>query len=117
MNLEQTADALVFARISHFIEEKYGRISRDELSGLLNYSGDYINRIVHKFTGLCLFDYSMNFCMKKAAEELLYSQKTINEIAEELHFSNKTHFYKLFKEKYGITPKEFRANKDSAQNV
>ena len=54
---------------------------------------------------------------KKAAEELLYSQKTINEIAEELHFSNKTHFYKLFKEKYGITPKEFRANKDSAQNV
>ena len=117
MNLEQTADALVFARISHFIEEKYGRIGRDELSGLLNYSGDYINRIVHKFTGLCLFDYSMNFCMKKAAEELLYSQKTINEIAEELHFSNKTHFYKLFKEKYGITPKEFRANKDSAQNV
>lgn len=117
MNLEQTADALIFARISHFIEEKYGRISRDELSGLLNYSGDYINRIVHKFTGLCLFDYSMNFCMKKAAEELLYSQKAINEIAEELHFSNKTHFYKLFKEKYGITPKEFRANKDSTQNI
>ena len=117
MDLEQTADALVFARISHFIEEKYGRISRDELSGLLNYSGDYINRIVRKFTGLCLFDYSMNFCMKKAAEELLYSQKTINEIAEELHFSNKTHFYKIFKEKYGITPKEFRANKDSAQKI
>ena len=113
MNLEQAADALIFSRISHFIEEKNGRINRDELSKQLNYSGDYINRIVHKFTGLCLFDYSMNFCMKKAAEELLHSQKTINEIANELNFSNKTHFYKLFKEKYGVTPKEFRANKSS----
>lgn len=111
MNLEQTADALIFSRISHFIEEKHGRITREELSKQLNYSGDYINRIVHKFTGLCLFDYSMNFCMKKAAEELLRSEKTINEIANDLNFSNKTHFYKLFKEKYGVTPKDFRSQK------
>lgn len=110
MNLEQTADALIFSRISRLIEEKHGRISREELSKQLNYSGDYINRIVHKFTGLCLFDYSMNFCMKKAAEELIHSQKTITEITNDLNFSNKTHFYKLFKEKYGITPKEFRIN-------
>lgn len=114
MNLTQTADALIFSRISHLIEEKHGRISREELSKQLNYSGDYINRIIHKFTGLCLFDYSMNFCMKKAAEELIHSQKSINEIANELNFSNKTHFYKLFKEKYGITPKEFRMNNVSS---
>lgn len=117
MNLEQTADALIFSRISHFIEEKHGRITRDELSIQLNYSGDYINRIVHKFTGLCLFDYCMTFCMKKAAEELLHSSKTINQIAYELNFSNKTHFYKLFKEKYGVTPKEFRANSISSPAI
>lgn len=108
ISLEQTADALIFSRISHLVEERHGRITREELSRQLNYSGDYINRIVHKFTGLCLFDYSMNFCMKKAADELIYSQKTIHEIATELKFSNQTHFYRLFKEKYGMTPKEFR---------
>jgi AraC-like DNA-binding protein/mannose-6-phosphate isomerase-like protein (cupin superfamily) len=111
--LEENSDVLIFARISHLIEERSGRVTRDELSRQLNYSGDYINRIVNKFTGLCLFDYSMNFCMKKAADELLHSKKTIGEIANDLHFSNRTHFYKLFKEKYGMTPKEFRfANKE-----
>ena len=99
---------MIFARISHLIEERNGRVTRNELARQLNYSGDYINRIVNKFTGLCLFDYSMNFCMKKAADELVHSEKTIGEIANGLHFSNRTHFYKLFKEKYGVTPKEFR---------
>lgn len=107
--LEENSDVLIFARISHLIEEKNGRITRGELSRQLNYSGDYINRIINKFTGLCLFDYSMNFCMKKAADELIHSDKTIGEIATELHFSNRTHFYKLFKEKYGVTPREYRS--------
>ncbi len=106
--LEENSDVLIFARISHLIEERNGRVTRNELAHQLNYSGDYINRIVNKFTGLCLFDYSMNFCMKKAADELVHSEKTIGEIANGLHFSNRTHFYKLFKEKYGVTPKEFR---------
>lgn len=116
--LEQNSDALIFARISHLIEERNGRITRGELSRQLNYSGDYINRIINKFTGLCLFDYSMNFCMKKAADELIHSDKRIDEIAAELHFSNRTHFYKLFKERYGVTPKEFRSmNTDSAEQT
>ena len=106
--LENNSDALIFSRISHLIEERNGRISRDELARQLNYSGDYINRIVNKFTGLCLFDYSMNFCMKKAAYELTHSDKSITDIASELHFSNRTHFYKLFEEKYGMTPKVYR---------
>ncbi len=114
MLLEHNSDALIFARISHLIEERNGRISRDELACQLNYSGDYINRIVNKFTGLCLFDYSMNFCMKKAAYELTHSKKSVSEISAELHFSNRTHFYKLFKEKYGVTPKEFRARQTPA---
>ena len=108
ISLAQNSDALLFARVSHLIEEKVGRITREELSRQLNYSGDYINRIVNKFTGLCLFDYAMNFCMKKAADELTHTKKSISEIALELQFSNRTHFYKLFKEKYGVTPKEFR---------
>ncbi len=106
--LEENSDILIFARISHLIEEKNGRITRSELARQLNYSGDYINRIINKFTGLCLFDYSMNFCMKKAADELIHSDRTIGEIATKLQFSNRTHFYKLFKKRYGVTPKEYR---------
>ena len=81
---------------------------RAQLEQLLNYSGDYLNRIVNRYTGLCLFDYGMTFCLKKAAQYLSETDESVSSIATKLHFSNRTHFYALFKAKYGVTPKEFR---------
>ncbi len=41
-------------------------MTRTELEQLLHYSGDYLNRIVNKFTDMCLYDYGLTFCMKKS---------------------------------------------------
>lgn len=83
-------------------------MSRSELERLLNYSGDYLNRIVNKYAGMCLYDYGMTFCLKKAAKYLTETNESIGAIANRLQFTNRTHFYSLFKEKYGVTPKEYR---------
>ena len=50
----------------------------------------------------------MTFCLKEAKYLLLHSDKTISSISENLGFTNRTHFYKLFKAKYGLTPNEYR---------
>lgn len=43
-----------------------------------------------------------------AKDLLLKTKKTIDEIVFEAGFSNKVTFFKVFREKYGCTPKEFR---------
>lgn len=106
--LDNNSDYLLFARVEHLLEENDGRISRAELSRKLNYSGDYLNRIVNKYTGMCLHDYGMKFCMDKAARFLSSGDESISSIMTKLSFSNRTYFYKLFKEHYGMTPKEYR---------
>lgn len=83
-------------------------MSRHELEVSLNYSSDYLNRIVNKYAGMCLFDYGMTFCLKKAEYLLTNTTDSISEIAQKLQFSNRTHFYSLFKKRYGLTPKEYR---------
>jgi AraC-like DNA-binding protein len=108
IKLNTNSDFLIFSRVSRLFEESNGRMSRGELEQQLNYSGDYLNRIVNKYSGMCLFDYGMNFCLKKAAQYLTETNESINTIATRLNFSNRTHFYNLFKEKYGVTPKEYR---------
>ncbi len=108
VELSLDSDFLLFARISHLLEENDGRITRTELESSLNYSGNYLNRIVNKYTGMCLFDYGMTFCLKKAEYYLSNTKASITDIASRLCFSNRTHFYTLFKEKYGVTPNEFR---------
>lgn len=100
--------SLLFSRINRVLNARHGRISNSELSALLSYNGSYIGRIVKKYTGKSLFDYSMTFTMDYAADELLHTNKTAAQIASELQFSNLTHFYKLFREHHGVTPKEYR---------
>ena len=50
----------------------------------------------------------MTFCLKKAAQYLTETNESIGSIATRLQFTNRTHFYSLFKQKYGVTPKEYR---------
>lgn len=108
VKLDSNADLLLFSRITHLLEDADGRMSRSELEKLLNYNGSYLNSIVKRHTGMCLFDYGMTFCLKKAALLLSSTDESVSSISAKLHFSNRTHFYKLFKEKYGVTPKEYQ---------
>ena len=105
-----SSDSLLFARINQLLEEYHGRISNQQLSQFLNYNGTYLGKIVKNYTGKNLFQYRLSFTMKEAANLLQNTDYCISEIADKLNFSNRAHFYKLFKEYYGMTPKEYRQN-------
>ncbi len=108
VKLGNNSDYLLFLRIEHLLIENNGRVSRTELSNALCYSGDYLNRIVNKYTGKSLHKYGMDVCIKAAAHELKTSTKSISDIVEELNFSNRTYFYQQFQNHFGMTPKEYR---------
>ena len=108
VKLHSGADALIFSRVRSLLEDTDGRMSRSELEEALHYSGNYLNTIVRRYTDMCLFDYGMTFCLAKAALLLTDTDMSVSAIAEQLHFSNRAHFYKLFKEHFCMTPQEYR---------
>lgn len=109
VTMNTSMDSLLFARIDQLLDESHGRISNHELSNTLNYNGTYLGRIVKNKTGLSLFDYSITFTMKTAAKLLITTKKSVSDIMEDLQFTNRTHFYKLFNDFYHMTPKQYRA--------
>lgn len=108
VNANSSMESLLFSRIDQLLDQRHGRITNKELSEILNYNGSYLGRIAKKYTGQSLFDYSMGFAMEYAAKQLASSEKSIAEIAAELNFSNRSHFYKLFRECYGMSSMQYK---------
>ena len=116
VHLSSSPECLLFLRISRLLEDTDGRLPRSELARLLNYNGSYLNSIVQRRTGLCLFDYGMTFCFQKAERLLRETTLSVSEIALQLKFTKRTHFYELFRQKYGMTPQQWRKMQKSAEH-
>lgn len=109
---------VLYNQIAEIMNSTNGRTTRSELEAQLNYSGNYLNNIVKKYTGLNIFNYGMSICLNEAARLLINTDKNISEISSMLGFSNRTHFYKLFENRYLMSPSKFREkykNKHSNQ--
>ena len=104
------AENLLYNEIDRIMHETRGRASRSFLEEELHYSGNYLNKITKKYTGLTIHDFGMTICMACAARDLLDTDHSIGDIAASLGFSNRTHFYKQFDKVYHVSPAEYRKN-------
>lgn len=110
VHLGSEAQRVLFDQISDFIKSKHGRTTRHELEENFHYSGDYIYRVIGKYTGLSIVDYCSKISMDYAKQQLLETNDSIDIICSTLGYTNKTQFYTQFKKTFGMTPKAFRKN-------
>lgn len=101
----------VFGKITHIMETSHGRAKREDLAVQLHYNGEYLNRIVKKYTGKTINEYGQSIFLKEARHMLAETDLSIAEIISRLGFSNHSHFYKLFEKTYSETPREYRMRK------
>lgn len=90
---------------------KDSQLTRDTLSAMLSTNRNTLANLIHKNTGLSTNDY-INSVRLDASLRLLEqsnSNENIDMIAEQVGLS-KSSFYRLFRQKYGMTPKEYRDN-------
>lgn len=105
-----------FHDIRRFMEKQPGRVTRAQLEEAFHYSGDYLYKLVKRYTGLSIQDFALQISMKKAAQLLISSDLRINEIAELVGFHNFTQFYRAFRGAYGVTPRRYRLRGNEAQH-
>lgn len=103
-----THEEMLLKKISLIFEICHGQISREELSLLMGYNSDYLNRLVKRQTGMSLMTFGQQFCLLEAERLLRESSITISEISAALGFSNRSYFYHLFKHAFGVKPGEYR---------
>lgn len=89
---------------------QYG-INMSELANQLFLSTSTLSRVFKKQTGIYFADYVSHVRMSRAVDELLRTEDSITKIAMDCGFSNPSVFNRSFKEIYGETPSDYRAQK------
>jgi AraC-like DNA-binding protein len=75
----------------------------------LHLSANYFGDLIKKETGQSAKEYIQYKTIEVAKREVFETNKTINEIAFELGFKYPQHFTRLFKQRVGVTPNEYRS--------
>jgi AraC-like DNA-binding protein len=68
----------------------------------------YFRKMFKKYMGVSPLRYHLNLRIMRSRELLLTSDKSINEISDELGFTSVYYFSRLFKNKTGLSPTKFR---------
>ncbi|MCO5239669.1 MAG: helix-turn-helix transcriptional regulator [Chitinophagaceae bacterium] len=74
----------------------------------LHLSANYFGDLIKKETGSTALDYIQSRLIDEAKTKMFDASKTINDIATELGFKYQQHFTRLFRQKVGVTPNEYR---------
>ena len=96
-------------RCRDYVDKHYReKIYLSEIADTLGLSETYLSRLFKKETGERLQDYIVDVRLEHAANLLKYSEESISKIAEYVRFPSQSYMGKVFKEKYKISPRQYR---------
>ncbi len=106
---EAGSEAELYHKVLRFVTENcHSRITMKQLSERFSYSVSTLSHLFLKNSGKSLPEYIENLRLNEAKWYLANSNTSITEIALFLGYSSSNYFSNVFKNKNGVTPREYR---------
>ena len=101
-------DTELAGTVLNYIEEHYKNGSLTELAEMMRYDVYWLSREIKKRTGKTYKELLQAKRMSQAAYLLTSSAIPVTDIIESVGYDNTSYFYRKFRERYGMSPKEYR---------
>ena len=117
LSRDQTKEmnVLIADEVLRYIREHVTDITIQDLVHRFHYNEDYFNRLLKRREGVTYSTYLQLLRLEKARELLEESALGIDEIIGQCGYRNKGYFYKIFVEKYGMTPGRLRESQQAGE--
>lgn len=94
--------------ILRYIQNHYTTVTLSDLAKRFNYDEAYLSRMIHAYTGTSFSQALIDLRLQQAAALLRSSDQSVADIMGQVGYSDKTHFYRAFRKKFGTTPAQYR---------
>lgn len=105
---EDNYDSLMLIEVLKYIDNNYATATLFEISEILKQPHYKISKLVKKQTNMTFKELLQEKRLNKAKQLLNETDISVVEIISLVGYENLTYFYKIFKEKYGYTPKNYK---------
>ena len=96
-------------KIVQFVEKNYHhKISLEDVGELVGMSASSVSRFFKQRTRHNFWDYLNGFRIDRAAQMMIETEHTISEISYACGFNNISNFNRVFRERIGTTPSDYR---------
>ena len=105
-------EKIIIQKTIDYIESNLaGKLNLDDIAKQAGYSKFHLNRLFSEYVGCTIYKYIQMRRLTLAAEELVYTEKPIMDIAYDANYSSQQSFTLAFRKLYGHPPLEYRAIK------
>lgn len=108
-NVEQE----ILLKTYEFVEENYKEGELSELAKKLNYDLPWLSKTIKDLTGQTYTELIQTKRLNQAVFFLTKTKLSVADIGYAVGYSNLSYFYRIFKKKYTMSPKEYRKQFDN----
>ncbi len=99
--------------VLQYIENNYRTCSLKDAAELFGLNPNYLSNVLKSYTG-CTFNELVQTERLTAAERLLLnSDRSVTDIASQVGYQNMSFFYRIFRQKNGCLPGDFRSRRET----
>lgn len=107
---EDQKDSMTVMTALRYIEDNYRSASLTELAGEQKLSVYQLSRLIKQNTGSTFKELLQRKRLNKAVQLLSETRLSISDIIAYVGYDNASYFFRIFKERYGVSPREYRKN-------
>ncbi|WP_434511369.1 helix-turn-helix domain-containing protein [Desulfitobacterium sp. AusDCA] len=108
MDIRQEMPRIAEEVLNYIEKNYYKKLSLEELAGKSFYSPAYFSSVFKECYGISPMQYLNKKRLEKALELLTDINSSVEQVMHAVGFTDRKHFYTIFKESTGVTPGEFR---------
>lgn len=101
-------DSVIQKSIRYIHQNIEEELSREHVAAYVGLNPAYLSRLFKKETGQNLIDFLIEAKMNRAKELLDTTGMTVSAIAQQVGYSNFSHFSKTFRKQFDVNPHEYR---------